>query len=186
MHASVQRLQRWLDHLTGPDEGLESSSDAGASTGSTATASNELDDRVWATKTLPTGPYGEIARCVEWVESKPDVWNRGIEISLYRSTDDALVLDLTYRTTWPHERDYTRIRRFDANLATLGAVASWVRYVAQDVLPPGAGYSAMPDRIDQQNQLRGQMKYLALRCLSKVLREAFPATNEIHDSRELT
>ena len=91
MHASVQRLQRWLDHLTGPDEGLER-----------------------------------------------------------------------------------------------GAVASWVRYVAQDVLPPGAGYSAMPDLIHLQNQLRGQMKYLALRCLSKVLREAFPATNGIHDSPEST
>jgi hypothetical protein len=183
MHASVQRLQRWLDHLTGPDEGPESSLDAGASTGGKAIAPNELDDCPGATTTLPIGTYGEIARCVEWVEKKPDVWDRGIEISLYRSRDDALVLDLTYRTTWPHECDYTRIRRFDANLATLGAVASWVRYAAQDVLPPGAGYSAMPDRIDLQNQLRGQMKYLALRCLSKVLREAFPATNEIHDSR---
>ena len=176
MHASVQRLQRWLDHLTGPDEGLESSSDAGASTDGKEITPDELDDRVRATKTLPTRLYGEIARCVEWLEDKPDVCDRGIEISLYRSTDDALVLDLTYRTTWPHERDYTRIRRFDANVATLGAVASWVRYVAQDVLPPGAGYSAMPDCIDLQNQLRGQMKCLVLRCLSKVLREAFTTT----------
>jgi hypothetical protein len=182
MHVSVQRLQRWLDHLSGPHEGPGSSLDAGASTGGeAAVAPTELDD-VAATKTLPITLYGELAHCVEWVESKPDVWNRGVEISLYRSTDDALVLDLTYRTTWPDERDYTRIRRFDANLATVRAVASWVRYVAQDVLPPGAGYSAMARCTDLQNQIRGQMKTLALRCLAKVLREAFFAAEGTDDS----
>jgi len=44
MHASVQRLQRWLDHLTGPDEGLESSSDAGASTDGKEITPDELDE----------------------------------------------------------------------------------------------------------------------------------------------
>jgi hypothetical protein len=50
------------------------------STGGKAIAPNELDDRVCGTKTLPLRLYGEIARCVEWVKNKPDVWDRGIEI----------------------------------------------------------------------------------------------------------
>lgn len=91
---------------------------------------------------------------------------RGVGISVYRAgTQGQWWGVLHYLTTWPSERRFTRV------FAGLEAddIADHLRKAAKTVLPPGAGYPAMPQYESRQAKLEGMLEVATLTALGEVL-----------------
>ena len=91
---------------------------------------------------------------------------RGVAILLYQLVDGSWVSVVKYLTNWGTERPFTYLLK--GNLET---VAEAVRNIAGSILPPGAGYPAMPQYETRQAKLQGMLETLTLVALSDVLRQ---------------
>ena len=94
------------------------------------------------------------------------IGNRGVEIWLYQLVNGYWVSAVKYLTNWGTERPFTYL--LQGNLET---VAEAVRNIAGSILPPGAGYPAMPQYETRQAKLQGMLETLTLVALSDVLRQ---------------
>ncbi len=98
---------------------------------------------------------------------------RGVRLTFYDLRDDQGVLryrraELVYLTTWPTEREFTRLYAQNH----LNAVVDTIRSDAKSVLPPGAGYPATPQFETRQAKLAGMLETATLVALSDVLKQA--------------
>ena len=102
---------------------------------------------------------------------------RGVEITLCEGCtndddDDSWpslmwVADVTYLTSWGSELQFTRVSWAD----DLPTIEDGIREDAKTMLPPGAGYPAMPQFETRQAKLQGMLETLTLVALSDVLRQ---------------
>ena len=88
---------------------------------------------------------------------------RGVRLSLWELKDGNCVVEVTYLTSWEIERPFTRL--FD------GGNVEVIHEAAKNILPPGAGYPAMPQYESRQLKLLGMLETLTLVALSEVLAE---------------
>jgi hypothetical protein len=146
---------------------------------------------VQATGDLPTVIHAII---VADVQRFLDAEQRGVSLRLYRATDGSLWIQLAFISTVPGECGHVQVRQIqrpglqhvpaafphgwpaprDAAVAStdaaqLQAAAEFVRCASDDLLPPGAGILPGPFFELWQAKLAGQLKSLALECLTSVL-----------------
>ena len=112
------------------------------------------------------GPIGiEVTRDAYHSQQRLEGDKRGIKLSIWPRKDGGWVAELVYDTSWPTERQFTRYFHA-ADLDVLGAM---LRDAAKTVLPPGAGYPAMPQFETRQAKLAGMLEVAVLTALSEVL-----------------
>jgi hypothetical protein len=99
---------------------------------------------------------------------------RGVRISVYVDTKNVRWVCVEYVTKWPIERPVSHLHGFDPatmTTSTTEAIAAWVRELSRSILPPGAGFPALPQYEARQERLRGMMETLTLHCLTAVLKQ---------------
>ena len=99
---------------------------------------------------------------------------RGVELTVFLLENGGWAGRLTYITNWGSEQPFTQL--FDSDrLSGAGFMVppldSMLRDAAKRVLPPGAGYPAMPQFETRQAKLQGMLETLTLVALSDVLRQ---------------
>ena len=96
---------------------------------------------------------------------------RGVSLSLWEVIEDqGYSAELKYLTTWGSEREFCWLIEAP-NLDGPGGIDKMIREAAKTMLPPGAGYPAMPQFETRQAKLQGMLETLTLVALSDVLRQ---------------
>lgn len=130
-----------------------------------------------------------------------DADSRGVALSLYETVGHELVAKLEYITNEPGELGATYSSKFspprkatgpgaenewpfgsvspyDGRMSQLECVMEWVKEVAPNILPPGAGHPVSPLWEVAQKRLAGVLHSAALHCLTHVLKQSAPQTSE--------
>ncbi len=94
---------------------------------------------------------------------------RGVAIDVYHGTNCWWAV-LSYLTSWPSERSVVRTFHSPELVgATFLGIDGLLREAAKTMLPPGAGYPAMPQYESRQAKLAGMLEVATLTALSEVL-----------------
>lgn len=105
---------------------------------------------------------------------------RSVRLQLYTNSIGAVWVQLNYLTEYPDERNVTYLHEILAvnsagNLRglrdehPLDCAADWVRDMARNMLPPGAGHPVTRLHRLRQEKLVGILETLTLECLTKAL-----------------
>jgi hypothetical protein len=90
---------------------------------------------------------------------------RGVRITAVQVGMIGWRVEVAYLSTWGIEQNYFRC----SGINPLSNCAEWVRNLAPNLLPPGAGFPATPQYETRQRKLAGMLETATLVALSDVL-----------------
>lgn len=112
-----------------------------------------------------TGRYPVVIEYSRAHTSEQRLEKRAVRVTAYAYTDTPQehCYCVEYLTEWPQERNFCWVVNDERQ----------VRVLAQDMLPPGAGYPATEQFLARQQKLRGSLETITLTALSDVLKQIY-------------